>query len=91
VPFNSSKTELLEERDKLKILDPYDGAIAGVGRIHSLFVIDGVALSLEDANVNVIKVTSNIPLPHANKFDGCSRLKEMEGSFTRWPKKYLEK
>ena len=83
--------EVLQEGETVKILDPYDGAIAGIGRIHSLSVIHGVALGLEDANVNVINVTSNIPLPYEDKIDGCLRLKEKERSFIRWPKKYLEK
>jgi hypothetical protein len=75
----------------VKVLDQYDGASVDTGRIHSLFVIHRVALSPEDANVNIIKVTSNIPLPYVYKIDGCSHFKEKEGSFTWWAKKYLEK
>ena len=73
--------EVLQEGENVKILDPYDGDIVGTVRIHSLFVIHGVALGLEDANVNVINVTSNIPLPYEDKIDGCHLLKEKEMSF----------
>ena len=75
----------------MNILDPYDSAIVRIGQIQSLYVTHGVALGPEDANVNVIKVASNIPLPYEDKIDGCARLKDMESSFTQWPKKYLEK
>ena len=82
--------EVLREGENVKILDPYDGAIARIGRIHSLSMIHGVALGLEDANVNAINVTSNIPLPYEDKIYGCLCLKEKERSFIRWLKKYLE-
>lgn len=75
----------------MNILDPYDGAIAGIGRTQSLSAIHEAPLGLEDANVNVINVTTNIPLPFEDKIDGCVRLKEKEKSFTQSPKKYLEK
>ena len=86
--------EVLQEGETVKILDPYDGGIAGIGRIHSLFVIHGVALCLKDENVNsinVINVTSNISLPYEDGIDGCLYLKEKERIFIRFPKKYLEK
>ena len=83
--------EVLKEGENVKILDPYDGVIASIGRIHSLSVIHGVALGLEDENFNVINVTSNIPLPYEDKIDGCLCFKEKERSFIWWPKKYLEK
>jgi len=60
----------------MKLLDPYDGASARIGRIHSLYVIHGVELSPKDANVNIIKVTSNIPLPYVDEINGCSCSKE---------------
>ena len=44
-------------------------------------MIHGVPLGLEDANVNVIHVTSNIPLAYDDKIDGCECLKETEISF----------
>ena len=53
-------------------------------------MIHGVSLDPEDANVNVIHVTSNIPLAYEYKIDGFERLKETEMSFIRWPKKFLE-
>ena len=88
---NSRGHEVLQEGENLKILDPYDGVIADIGRIHSLSVIHRVALGLEDANLNVINVTSNIPLMYEDQIDGCLHLKEKERSFIHWPKKYLEK
>jgi hypothetical protein len=82
----------LQEGDKVKLLDPYDDATVGIRQIHSLSIIHGVKLSGSgDTNVNVIKVTSNIPLLYEDKIDGFVRLKEKEGSFTRWPLKYLQK
>jgi hypothetical protein len=82
----------LQEGDKVKVLDPYDSAPVGIGRIHSLSIIHGVKLSRSgDANVNIIKVTRNIPLPYDDKIEGFVHLKEMEGSFTRWPLRYLQK
>ena len=57
-------------------MDPYDDDIIGIGWIHSFFVIQyGVAFGPEDENVNVINVTSNIPLPYEDKIDGCIGLK----------------
>jgi len=35
-----------------------------------------------DANVNILKVTSNVPLAYEDKIDGATFLKEKEGSFT---------
>ena len=64
------------------MLDIYNGVVANIGQIHSLSTIHGVKLSLEDGNVNTLKVTSNILLPYEDKQDGCSHLKEKEGSFT---------
>jgi hypothetical protein len=75
----------------VNILDPYDSAISGTGYIQSLTVIHGVPLGLEDANVCVMNVTSNIPLAYEDKIDGYECLKQMERSFIRWPKKYLKK
>ena len=50
----------LQEGDKVKVLDPYDSYPMGIGWIHSLSIIHGVKLSASgDANVNIIKVTSN--------------------------------
>jgi hypothetical protein len=40
-----------------------------------------VKLSLEDENFNMLKVTSNIPIPYDDKQDGCSFLKEKKRSF----------
>jgi len=68
----------------VNILDPYDGAIAKIVRIHSLSKIHGVALGPKDANVNVINVTSNIPLLYEDKIDGCGSLKDKERNFTQW-------
>ena len=75
----------------MNILDPNCSAIANIGQIQSLFVIHGVALGLEYSNLNVINFTSNITLPYEDKIHGCVHLKEMEMSFTQWPKKYLER
>ena len=73
-------------------MDPYDGDVAAIGRIHSLSIIHGSNLNgTGDANVNIIKVTSNVPLAYEDKIDGAVRLKEKEGAFTRWPLKYLQK
>ena len=58
------------------MLDPYNGAICGNGRIQSFSMIHGVPLGPEDANVNVIHVTSNTPLSYEDKIDGCEHLKE---------------
>ena len=73
-------------------MDPYDDAIfIGIGQIHSLFFIHGVARSLKDENVNfinVINVTSNISFSYEDGIDGCLYLKEKERSFIRFSKKY---
>ena len=53
-------------------------------------MIHGMALSLADANSNVINVTSNIPLLYEDKIDGCLYLKEKKRSFIWRPEKYLE-
>jgi len=74
---------------RVKVLYPYDDVSTNIGQIHSLYVIHRVTLIPEDANVNIIKVTSNIPLPYVDKIDGCICLKANEGSFTRWLNKYL--
>ena len=67
----------------MKLLDPYEGAIAKVGQIHSLSIIHGMTLSLEDANVNILKVATNTPLLiYEDKLDGCKCLKGNEGCFT---------
>jgi len=69
---------------KVKLLDLYDDVIVGIRRI--------VKLSRSgDTNVNVIKVTSNIPLLYEDKVDGFVLMKEKEESFTWWPLKYLQK
>ena len=82
----------LKEGDKVKVLDPYDGDVVGIGRIHSLSILHGINLKgIEDANVNILKVTSNVPLAYEDKIDGVVCLKEKEGNFTRWPLKYLQK
>ena len=77
--------------EKVNILDPYDFSIANTGRGYSLYMIHGVPLGLEDANVNVIHVTNNIPLAYEDTIDGCEHLKETKMSFIRWPKKFLGK
>ena len=82
----------IQEGDKVKVLDPYDSAPMLIGRIHSLSIMHGFKLSGSgDANVNIIKVTRNIPLPYDDKIEGFVHLKEMEGSFTQWPLRYLQK
>nr|ADE77413.1 unknown [Picea sitchensis] len=69
----------LQEGDKVKVLDLYDIALVGIERIHSLYIIHGVKLSRSgDANVNIIKVTRNMPLPYDEKIEGYVHLKEME-------------
>ena len=59
--------EVLQEGEKVKILDPYDSSISDIGQIHSLSAIHAMAHGHEDANVNVINVTSNIPLLYEDK------------------------
>jgi len=82
----------LQEGDKVHVLDPYDSTPVGIGRIHSLSLIHGVNLNgTGDANVNIIKVTRDVLLPYHDKIEGSVLLKEKEGSFTRWPLKYLQK
>jgi len=54
-------------------------------------MIHGVELGPEDTNVNVINMTSNIPLLYEDKIDGYVYLKNKERSFIEWPKSYLEK
>ena len=61
---------------KVNILDPYDFSIANTGRGYSLYMIHGVPLGPEDANVNVIYVSSNIPIAHEYNIDGFKCLKE---------------
>ena len=74
------------------MLDPLDGDVVGIGQIHSLSTVHGVNLKgTMDANVNILKVTSNIPLVYEDKIDGVVHLKEKEGTFTQWPLKYLKK
>jgi hypothetical protein len=90
--FLQKCVDKLKEGDKVKVLDPYDGDVVGIGRIHSLSILHGINLKgSEDANVNILKVTSNVPLAYEDKIDGAVRLKEKEGTFTRWPLKYLQK
>lgn len=70
----------------------FDIAVVGVGRINSLSIIHGENLKgMSDANVELARVTSNIPLVYEDKLDGAIRLKEKEGSFARWPIIFLEK
>lgn len=69
----------------------YDGAIVGTGWIQSLVIIHGVFLSPEYANINVIDVTSNIPIVYEDTINGCECLKEIVKSFNGWAKKYLRK
>ena len=54
-------------------------------------MIHGVLLNPEDANINVIDVTSNIHVAYEDPIDGCEHMKETVKSFIRWPKKYLRK
>ena len=56
--------EVLQEGENVKIMDAYDDAIVNIGWIHSLYVFHGVTLGPEDANVNAINATSNIPIPY---------------------------
>ncbi|XP_057853139.1 uncharacterized protein LOC131063370 [Cryptomeria japonica] len=73
----------LKEEDKVRVLDTFDGVVVGIGKIHSLSIIHGVNLKgTGDANVNILKVTSNIPLSYEDKIDGVVYLKEKEGTFT---------
>ena len=73
-------------------MDPYDGHVSGIEIIHSLSILHGENLiGTGDANVNIITVTSNVPLAYEDKIDGIVNLKEKEGTFTWWPLKYLEK
>ena len=82
----------LQEGDKVRVLDPFDSAVVGVGRIHSLSIIHGENLKgTSDANVKLVRVTSNVPLVYEDKLDGAIHLKEKEGSFARWPIIFLEK
>ena len=72
-----------QEGDKLNLLDLYGDANVGIRRIHSLSIIHGVKLSGSgDENLNVIKVTSNMPLFYEDKIDGFLHMKVKEGSFT---------
>jgi hypothetical protein len=59
----------------VNILYPYDSVIIGTGYIQSLSVIHGVPPGLQDANVNVMNVTSNILLAYEDKIDGYEHLK----------------
>lgn len=73
-------------------MDPFNGDVVGIGWIHSISIIHGVNLKgTRDANVNILKVTSNVPLAYEDKIDGATFLKEKEGSFTWWPLKYFQK
>ena len=88
----------IQERDKVKVLDPYDGDVVGIGRIKSQSIDHGFKLSIGDTNVNILKAINNIslfykdkPFFYKHKIDGCTHLKEKEESFTGWPLKYLEK
>ena len=82
----------LQEGDKVKLLDPYDDTTVGIRRIYTSSIIHEVKLSGSgNIDVNVIKVTSNIPLLYEDKVDGFVLMKEKEESFTWWPLKYLQK
>ena len=86
------KIDKLKEGDKVKVLDPYDGHVSSIGIIHSLSILHGENLNgTRDANVNIIIVTSNVPLAYEDKINGAICLKEKEGTFIQWPLKYLEK
>ena len=61
-PLTLAEHEVFQVGDKFNILDPYDGAIFDIGWIQSLYMIHGVPLGPEDANVYAIRVKSNIPL-----------------------------
>ena len=75
--FLQKFVDKLQEGDKVKVLDLYNSADVGIGWIHSLYTIHGVNLNgLGDANVNILKVKSNVPLLYEDKIDGCSHLKE---------------
>ena len=69
-------TELFLVGDDVNILDPYDGAIVGIGRIQSLTKIHGVPLEETDANIVVLSISSNIPIAYEYPMDGCECLKE---------------
>ena len=46
------------EGDKVRVLYPHDGFVAGIGQIHSLSIAHGVNLKgTGDANVNIITIT----------------------------------
>ena len=77
----------LKEGDKVKVLDPYDGHVSNIGIIHSLSILHGENMNgTGDADVNIIKVTSNVLLSYyEDKIDGVVHLKEKEGTFTQWP------
>ena len=82
--FLQKCVDKLKEGDKAKFLDPYDGDVVGIGQIHSLSILHGINLKwTKDANVNILKVTSNVPLTYEDKIDGAISLKEKEGTFTR--------
>ena len=89
--FLQKCVDKLKEGDKVKVLDPYDGDVVGIGWIHSLSILHGINLEgTEDTNLNIFKVTSNVPLAYEDKIDGAVHLKEKEGTFTQWPLRYLQ-
>ena len=52
-----------KERDRVILLDPYNiNDVYSFGWIYSLLILNGGEIDLEVANVNTIKVMSNIPL-----------------------------
>jgi len=61
--LHKGQNKLQEGHDKVKVLDLYGGGIISIGWIHSLSIIHGLKLSLDDENVNIIKVARNIPFP----------------------------
>ena len=75
-PWNLIEPEVFQVGDKFNMIDPYDGSIVGNGQIQPLSMIHGLPLGPEDANVNAINVTSNIPLSYEYNIDGCDCLKE---------------
>jgi hypothetical protein len=64
------------------VLDPYDDVVVNIGQIHSLSIIHGVILSLEDGNVIIIKLMSNISILHEDKLDGRYCCQHWKNSFT---------
>jgi hypothetical protein len=74
------------------VLDPFYSGTMIIGWIHSLSIIHGVKLKGKgDANINILKVTSNILIAYEDKIDEFFHLKEKEGTFTWWHLNFLKK